>query len=41
MFENNMAFDGAHIGGSKFLLSIGGWGNHEGFEAIILDEELR
>ena len=40
MFGNNMA-DLVHSGGSKFLLSIGGWGNHEGFEAILINEELR
>ena len=40
MFGNNMA-DIVHSGDSKFLLSIGGWGNHEGFETIINHEDLR
>lgn len=40
MFGNNIA-DLVHSGNSKILLSIGGWGNHEGFEAVILNEELR
>ena len=30
-----------HSQGRKFLLSLGGWGNHMGFEAIVGDEELR
>ncbi|MBA65082.1 MAG: hypothetical protein CMG55_04695 [Candidatus Marinimicrobia bacterium] len=30
-----------HEQNSKFLLSLGGWGNHAGFEAIIGDSNLR
>ena len=30
-----------HEQGAKFLLSLGGWGNHEGFEAICGDSDLR
>ena len=33
--------DMIHSHGAKFLLSLGGWGNHAGFEAISGDEDLR
>ena len=40
MFESELS-EAIHSQGAKFLLSIGGWGNHEGFEAVIGDENLR
>lgn len=33
--------DIVHSQGSKFMLSLGGWGNHAGFEAISANDELR
>ena len=33
--------DIVHSHDSKFILSLGGWGNHAGFEAISANEELR
>lgn len=33
--------DIVHNQGSKFMLSLGGWGNHVGFEVISANEELR
>ena len=33
--------DIVHSQDSKFILSLGGWGNHAGFEAISANEELR
>ena len=40
MFDSELS-EAIHSQGAKFLLSIGGWGNHEGFEAVIGDENLR
>ena len=40
MFGSGMS-DVVHEQGAKFLLSLGGWGNHEGFEAVSADAGLR
>ena len=40
MFGSGIS-DVIHSQGAKFLLSLGGWGNHTGFEAISGDEVLR
>ena len=40
MFGSGMS-DVVHSQGSKFLLSLGGWGNHAGFEAVSADDQLR
>ena len=40
MFGSNIS-EIIHNEGAKFLLSLGGWGNHAGFEAISGDPDLR
>ena len=40
MFGSGMS-ETIHAQGSKFLLSLGGWGNHIGFEVISADADLR
>ena len=40
MFGSGIS-DVIHNQGAKFLLSLGGWGNHAGFEVISGDEDLR
>ena len=40
MFGSGIS-DTFHNQGAKFLLSLGGWGNHAGFEVISGDEDLR
>ena len=40
MFGSGMS-NVVHEQGAKFILSLGGWGNHEGFEVVSADEGLR
>jgi len=40
MFGSGIS-DVIHNQGAKFLLSLGGWGNHAGFEVISGDDGLR
>jgi chitinase len=40
MFGSGMS-NVVHENGAKFLLSLGGWGNHEGFEVVSADVDLR
>ena len=40
MFGSGMS-SVVHENGAKFLLSMGGWGNHEGFEVLSADKDLR
>ena len=40
MFDSGMS-DVIHSQGAKFLLSLGGWGHHSGFEIVSGDDALR
>ena len=40
MFDAGVS-ESVHSRGGKILLSLGGWGNHAGFEAVVPDENLR